>query len=123
MMPTGSRIKWAMEQWAELEPVLRERLAADGGHQAAIDWIVNDLKPRVVEAMTKAPAMIELPEDFKRQVRELLDANSVISLIQMARLEVDLYEARFGLDVRRPEIVADHLARAMPEAPAGSKPN
>jgi hypothetical protein len=94
---TTSSIEHAEAQWAILECLLRPVLERDGVTEAALEWIVADLRPRMIEMMLRpaAPA----------------------GLVQMMRLERELYEARFGVSVATPERQAEWAA-AMPAAGA-----
>jgi hypothetical protein len=90
---TASRIE---SQWADLEPGLRLLLEQDGATADAVEWIVSDLRPRLIEMALRAAS-----------------AGPIAGLIQLVRLERELYEARFGKSVATPERQAEWAA-AMP---------
>jgi hypothetical protein len=80
---TAPGIEQAEAQWSILERLLRPVLERDGATAEAIEWIVADLRPRMIEMMLRpaAPA----------------------GLVQLVRLERELYEARFGVSVATAE--------------------
>jgi hypothetical protein len=87
---TTSTIEQAEAQWKILELLLRALLERDGVTADALEWIVADLRPRMIEMMLRpaAPA----------------------GLVQMMRLERELFEARFGVSVATPERQAEWAA-------------
>jgi hypothetical protein len=90
---TTSSIEQAEALWARLERALRPLLELDGATADAIQWILADLRPRVIEMELRAAT-----------------AGPIAGLIQLVRLERELYEARFGVSVATPERHAEWAA-------------
>ncbi len=80
----------AEAQWSILERELRPLLERDGVTSDALEWIVGDLRPRLIEMMLRAAP--------------------IAGLIQLVRLERELYEARFGVSVATAERRAEWAA-------------
>jgi len=87
-------------QWSDIERGLRPLLARDGATADAIEWIVADLRPRLIEMTLRAAT-----------------AGPFAGLIQLVRLERELYEARFGVSVATPERQAKWAAATPTEGP------
>ncbi len=88
-----SSIELVEALWAKLECLLRPLLELDGATADAIQWILADLRPRVIEMELRAAT-----------------AGAGAGLIQLVRLERELYEARFGVSVATPERQAEWAA-------------
>ncbi len=97
---SASSIELVEALWAILERRLRPLLELDGATADAIQWILADLRPRVIEMELRAAT-----------------AGATAGLIQLLRLERELFEARFGLSVATPERQAEWTA-ATPAAGA-----
>jgi hypothetical protein len=122
-MPSESRVAWADGRWVAIERHVRQELA--GAYtEAAIDWIMADLKPRIVELMVKSPpADTWFPAEIKARVDEIVGKNVSASIVAMVRLEAQLYQAIFRVEPLTAEHRATQAAQTMPDRPAGSKPN
>ena len=98
---SASSIEQLEVLWARLGSRLRTLLELDGATAEAIDLILADLRPRVIEMELRAAT-----------------AGAGAGLIQLLRLERELYEARFGVSVATPEQQAEWAA-ATPAARGG----
>jgi hypothetical protein len=90
-------------QWLEIETGFRDLMLGHGVSREVIEWILADVKPRVLSAQLSTT--ISISPDAENPVQEAVtqvskfmqDATSAL-ILQMLKLEGELYWARFGGD-------------------------
>ena len=111
-MESDSSLARAQDSWNKhIAPDVRAKLVAAGVTRDAIDWIVGDLEPRVLENLIRTPTLtVALPNDAHQQVLHVLTMVCAAALVQLVRLERELYEARFGKSAISAEQLTDWAA-------------
>jgi hypothetical protein len=92
----------ALAAWALAERTLRSRFSNDF-HRHALDWVCEDLKPRVIEMLLRSK-VVEIPGApivGRAVMAKSLQRVTLSSFVQLVKLERELYEAKFGLSALR----------------------
>ncbi len=92
----------AERRWDGVVPTLRSVLVSEGYGHDAIEWILDDLKSRVVIIDEQASISVSAPLEFAEQVRQAISQHIdfhyrriTAFLFQMLELEKELYVAKF----------------------------
>ena len=119
-MTEQSALRRAEDGWAEkIGPYVRAVLTDAKVTAEAIEWILEDLRPRVIEIMLNTPEVkCELPVAAQAEVTNLYARNAVAALTQLVRLERELYEARFDRSALTKAELDAQMATVMPAGSA-----
>jgi hypothetical protein len=86
------------QEWRKVAPVLREQLIQAGASQSAIEWVLEDLKPRFLAMSTQGMVSIGESETCRSvvaQVTSIFRESVHQALLQMILLEFALYHSLF----------------------------
>lgn len=90
------------ESWRQIEASLRAGLSEEGLPVEQIDWICRDMKPRYLLCCCTGGIVIDAPPEYREAIEDAIErtgaffgAATARLLVVMAKLEAELYEARF----------------------------